>query len=89
MIAVVSFARTVACSKLQDSGEKSFSKKVKNKGEKRAGGFAKSRASYFRSARFNTIWEPGTGYAKCDVASILPRKLIPGRAEYLNLENRV
>ena len=39
MIAVVSFARTVACSKLQDTGEKSFSKKVKNKGEKRAGAF--------------------------------------------------
>ena len=49
-------------------------------------GFPKSRASYFRSARPHyTIWEPGTGYANSDVASILPRKLIPGRAEYLNL----
>ena len=57
----------VACSRLRDSGEKSFSKK---KCEKRAGArerqggvpvfltttapFPKSRASYFRFARFNT-----------------------------------
>ena len=39
MITVVSFARTVGCSKLQDSGEKSFSKKVKKKCEKRAKAF--------------------------------------------------
>ena len=40
MITIVSFARTVACSKLQDSGEKSFGKKVKKKkSEKRAGVF--------------------------------------------------
>ena len=54
----------LACSRLRDGGEKSFSKK---KCEKRAGAgkrhpifpaatapFHKSRASYFRSARFNT-----------------------------------
>ena len=45
----------VARSRLQDSGEKSFSKK---KCEKREGAatahFPKSRASYFRFARFNT-----------------------------------
>ena len=49
-----------ACSRLRNSGEKSFSKK---KCEKRAGArerqgatapFPKSRASYFRFARFNT-----------------------------------
>ena len=44
---------TVACSRLQDSGEKLFSKK---KCEKRsgAGERPKSRAFYFRFARFNT-----------------------------------
>ena len=42
----------VACSRLRDSGEKAFSKK---KCEKRATApFPKSRASYFRFARFNT-----------------------------------
>ena len=54
------FALWIACSRLRDSGERSFSKK---KCEKRAGGgeiflaatapFPKSRASYFRFARFN------------------------------------
>ena len=61
----VQVAYGVACSRLRDSGEKSFSEK---KCEKRAGAgerlspifpaatapFAKSRASYFRFARFNT-----------------------------------
>ena len=41
----------LACSRLRDSGEKWFSKK---KCEKRAAPFPKSRASYFRFARFNT-----------------------------------
>ena len=54
MITVASFARTVACSKLQDSGEKSFSKKVKKKKQETRGGFRKSRASYFRSTLSNT-----------------------------------
>ena len=67
----------MACSRLRDGGEKSFSKK---KYEKRAGTverqggifpaatvpFRKSRESYFCFARFNTshdtTWEPGTGY---------------------------
>ena len=60
------FKVSVACSRLQDSGEKSFSKK---KWEKRAGAatapFPKSRASYFRFAPLirphYTIWEPDTG----------------------------
>ena len=64
----VLFIGLLACSRLRDSGEKSFSKK---KCEKRAGAgerqghffpiflaatapFLKSRASYFRFARFNT-----------------------------------
>ena len=56
----VLFIGLLACSRLRDSGEKSFSKK---KCEKRAGAgerqgatalFPKSRASYFRFARFNT-----------------------------------
>ena len=55
------FLPIVACSRLRDSGAKSFSKK---KCKKRAGAgerflgstapFPKSRASYFRFARFNT-----------------------------------
>ena len=58
--AVLNSYQTLACSRLRDSGEKSFSKK---KCEKRAGAgerqgaatapFPKSRASYFRFARFN------------------------------------
>ena len=48
--------QNLACSRLGDNGEKSFSKK---KCEKRAGAgertpFPKSRASYFRFAHFNT-----------------------------------
>ena len=57
---VLNSYQMLACSRLRDSGEKSFSKK---KCEKRAGAgerqgaatapFPKSRASYFRFARFN------------------------------------
>ena len=90
MINVVSFAQTVICSRLQDSGEKLFSKK---KCEKRAVAFPNRARLIFALLvlirPYYTILEPGTGYAKCDVASILPRKLIPGRAEYLYLEKRV
>ena len=58
---VLNSYQTLACSRLRDSGEKSFSKK---KCEKRVGAgerqgvatapFPKLRASYFRFARFNT-----------------------------------
>ena len=85
-----SFARTVACSRLQDSGEKSFSKRVKKKCQKRAVAFPNRARLIFALLvlirPYYTIWETGTGYANCDVASILPRKLIPGRAEYLYKE---
>ena len=85
MITVVSFARTVGCSKLQDSGEKSFSKKVKKKCEKHAKAFQIARVLFSLCSSPLYYLRAGTGYANCDVASILPRKLIPGRAEYLNL----
>ena len=67
----------MACSRLRDGGEKSFSKKNYEKRARaveRQGNifpaatapFRKSRESYFYFARFNTshytIWEPGTGY---------------------------
>ena len=73
------FKVSVACSRLQDSGEKSFSKK---KWEKRTATatapFPKSRASYFRFARLirphYTIWEPGTGLSVCDAGyPMVPR----------------
>ena len=73
------FKVSVACSRLQDSGEQSFSKK---KWEKRAGAatapFPKSRVSYFRFARLirphYTIWEPGTGLSVCDAGyPMVPR----------------
>ena len=63
----------LACSRLQDSGEKSFSKNWEKRPEagKRQGAaaapFPKSRESYFRFPRLNTshytVWEPGTGYS--------------------------
>ena len=90
MITIVSFARTVACSKLQDSGEKSFGKKVKKKKAKNARGFSQIVRVLFSFCSFlyvaTILSESLAGYANCDVANILPRKLIPGRAEYLNLE---
>ena len=50
----------LACSRLRNTGEKSFGKKEKSKkragaGERQGGPFPKSCASYFRFARFNTF----------------------------------
>ena len=58
---------SIACSRLRDSGEKSFSKK---KREKRAGagqrqGIFLAATSPFPKLRPHyTIWEPGTGYVQ-------------------------